>query len=132
MLGSAISVALTDLHDYTVGVDEPYGAPSWNEILELQRPQRDWDRIADLCKKSFQIISLKSNVPNSSCILGTVSRGRMDRVGGGVEELKIDISLAKKDDLLLAERNHSGALEVKPFLVEVLRRLLIPAVERDM
>ena len=49
-----------------------------------------------------------------------------------MEEFEIGIPLAKKNDLLLAERHYSGTLEVKPFSVEVLRRLLISAVERDV
>jgi hypothetical protein len=129
---SVISVALTDLHDYPVGIDQPHGAPSRGEILEAQRPQRDRDRIADSREKRVQIVGLKSNMPDSSCILRPVSRGLLDRASGGMEELKIDISLAKKDDLFLAERNYSRTLEAKPFSVEVLRRLLIPAVERDV
>ncbi len=71
-------------------------------------------------------------MPDSSCILRPVSARLTDRIDSGLKELKVGISLAKKNDPFLAEGNYSGTLEVKPFPVEILRRLLIPAVERDV
>jgi len=132
MGSSFISVALTDLHDDPVGIDEPHDAPSWDEIVEAQRSQRDRDRITDSHEKGVQIVGLKGNMPDSSRILRPVSHGLMDRAVGGMEKLEVGIPLAKKDDLLLAERHYSGTLEAKPFTVGVLRRLLISAVERDV
>jgi len=96
MGSSFISVALTDLHDDPVGIDEPHDAPSWDEIVEAQRSQRDRDRITDSHEKGVQIVGLKGNMPDSSRILRPVSHGLMDRAVGGMEKLEVGIPLGEE------------------------------------
>src|SRR6476659_112619 len=94
-----IHVTLTDLDDIALGIAHPDGAPSRDEVPEVERPQRDRGISAHLPQLGIDVVHLKGEVPPARVVRTVlISRG-CRRFALSAEQFQIHAAGLDEDDL---------------------------------